>query len=417
MSKRILLVDDKPDQIEMRQLLLESAGHTVVTANTREQALGFLPADDIVMDLRIPTLDEGLTLIRELRDRAPQSKKIVLSGWTQSLEGRPEKDMVDHILQKPVRSQTLLALLLVTACSAFGEIGSRTIDAHAPILERRANARGSDTDTPLLLYAERLKDKDGEYIQYTVIFSNEDGGTSTRALMARWGRTTDIEHVYRVWVDDAGKRKKALIQAKDHKDVEFEGPFESDHPVLRVITDNNMVGPGNNSPPRTRLKPEVVDLSECSREQVMDDHPEIYRIAAEELRREGKLKLIGDPRQYLYIEAEIKNAGTRMAAWVRLNDGKRWYSSHAGRFDWAIERSGFIRTTVQLPAGTSAAHVAEIGFGCLADDKTPADAGCEVARITKAFFLDQLYKPGKSFWKSAAQAKIGPGETAAWPVK
>ena len=45
-------------------------------------------------------------------------------------------------------------------------------------------------------------------LQYTAIFSNEDGGTSTRALMARWGRTTDIEYIYRAWLD-ASRRGRA----------------------------------------------------------------------------------------------------------------------------------------------------------------------------------------------------------------
>ena len=37
-----------------------------------------------------------------------------------------------------------------------------------------------------------------------MIWSNEDGGTNTPALMARWGRTTDIEWIYRVVLDRAG---------------------------------------------------------------------------------------------------------------------------------------------------------------------------------------------------------------------
>ena len=69
--------------------------------------------------------------------------------------------------------------------------------ANAPILFARLNTVGKFSDIPLLLYCERLQENSEPVLQYTVIFSNEDGGTSTRALMARWGRSTDIEYVYK----------------------------------------------------------------------------------------------------------------------------------------------------------------------------------------------------------------------------
>ena len=79
---------------------------------------------------------------------------------------------------------------------------------------------GKFTDIPLVLYCERLSDNGVPFLQYTVIFSNEDGGTSTRGLMARWGRTTDIEFVYRVFLDASGNRKRAMIQGRgDRKSV------------------------------------------------------------------------------------------------------------------------------------------------------------------------------------------------------
>ena len=68
--------------------------------------------------------------------------------------------------------------------------------AGAPVLFARLNTVGKFSDIPLVLYCERVKDTAGDALQYTVIFSNEDGGTSTRTLMARWGRSTDIEYVY-----------------------------------------------------------------------------------------------------------------------------------------------------------------------------------------------------------------------------
>jgi hypothetical protein len=61
---------------------------------------------------------------------------------------------------------------------------------HAPVIELRADTIGEQTDLPLYAYAERVQAVDGLAWRYTVVFSNEDGGTPTRALFARWGRTT-----------------------------------------------------------------------------------------------------------------------------------------------------------------------------------------------------------------------------------
>src|SRR5262249_16855870 len=74
----------------------------------------------------------------------------------------------------------------------FSHVDDTLVLRHAPILFARANTIGKFSDVPMIVYAERF----GATLKYTVIFSNEDGGTSTRSLMARWGRTTDIEHVY-----------------------------------------------------------------------------------------------------------------------------------------------------------------------------------------------------------------------------
>ena len=95
--------------------------------------------------------------------------------------------------------------------------------ANAPIFYARANTLGKFTDIPLVLYCERLSENDNPFLQYTLIFSNEDGGTSTRALMARWGRTTDVEYVYRVFLSSQGSVERATIQVEGHKEKEFAG--------------------------------------------------------------------------------------------------------------------------------------------------------------------------------------------------
>ena len=62
-------------------------------------------------------------------------------------------------------------------------------------------------------------------LQYTVIFTNEDGGTPTDRLMATWGRTTDIEFIYGLTEPEAGAPARAEIQAAGHKWIPFQGPM------------------------------------------------------------------------------------------------------------------------------------------------------------------------------------------------
>jgi CheY-like chemotaxis protein len=410
---RIVVVDDNTDLLESRCAAVETDGHETAGAETVDQALALLPADALVADLCLPDVEDGLRLIRETRFRSPGTRIVVCSGLTSYLKGRAEAELVDRVIEKPYRTSRLLVLLrqLVAILFVAGPLGADpVIAAHAPILERRQNAIGTMSDRPLLMFAEKLSDSSGApYLQYSAIFSNEDGGTSTPALLARWGRTTDIEHVYRVWLNREGRRVRATIQSSGHKDIEFAGPFEGEHPLLRVVTDNNMVGPGGSSAERVALQPVVVDLSGASRERVMDEHPELYRIAAEELASEGKIVgLVRDAREYLYVEAKIANSNTRVAVWVRLGD--RWLSSHLGRPEWAIERSGWVRTAIPLGRDR---HPEEVGIECLAESgREPG--GCLVGPVTRMFLLDDNYRPAPDLWRMDEAVTVGAGEMRSW---
>jgi hypothetical protein len=277
------------------------------------------------------------------------------------------------------------------------------IVAHAPILYARPGTAERLSDIPLLVYSERIPPAT---LQYTVIFSNEDGGTSTRALMARWGRTVDIEYVYRI--DPASKR--ATIQAKDHQEIAFNGVFEGSHPVLYVATENNMVAAVGVQGIRYQLAPVLVDLTHRSRESVMDEHPWIWRVMSEELAREGKLRPYGavegekisDPRNYLFIDYSATHRDSSFDIKVRLKGAREWHSSSLGRTDYQIGRDGWVRSTVELPPGTRLDDLAEINFECFVAqpprDKRPAVAGiCRLNEIASVFMLGADYMPLKGF--------------------
>lgn len=303
--------------------------------------------------------------------------------------------------------------------------GSREwlIIAHAPVIFARPDTIGKFSDYPMFAYAERLDDGS---LQYTVVFSNEDGGTSTRALMARWGRTTDIEFVYRVWPKADGSPGRTLIQVKDHKEVEFTGRYDGWHPLLAVATRNNMVSDAGESEARYQLAPREMSFAAHSREEAMDERPASYRAASEELAREGKLRPFGtvdgqkisDPRNYVVIEAKVENRQSAVAALVQVRGEDGWRASHLGRADYAIERSGWVRTTVELPVGTRTGDVAAIGFECFIapSREMPLGGECRVERVSKVFLLDTHYQPGASLWSMTEAAVIPAGQARLYPL-
>ena len=298
------------------------------------------------------------------------------------------------------------------------------IYANAPILTMRKNTIGRFSDIPLLMYCERLNENGQGVLQYTVVFSNEDGGTSTRALMARWGRTTDIEYIYRAYLDNSGKVVRSTVQGRDHKELEYAGKREDSHPLLMPVTDNNMVDEAADLPLRFQLAPRIVSLETYSREQIMDEFPAAYLVSAKELQREAKLRPFGDqagekisdPRNYVYFEYKATHTNSALAVAIQLKDG-RAFSSDLGRLDYTITRDGWVRTAVELPPNTTPLNIAGVELRCMVappeKNQSFAHSGrCQVDRVNKAFFLDLEYKPRPPFWKMETPVLLPSGQSA-----
>src|SRR5262245_61720412 len=187
--------------------------------------------------------------------------------------------------------------------------------SRAPILRARPGTVEKFSDFPLVMYAERnVNGESGSryQLQYTVIFTNEDGGTPTDRLMATWGRTTDIEFIYGLTEPAGGGAPREEIQAAGHKWIPFQGPREGLHPILWVATENNMVADhGADDPIRFAPAPQLESLTGASREKVMDDNPWMYAVTSAEMLREHRVDpmaapgsgRIVDPRRYVTVEA------------------------------------------------------------------------------------------------------------------
>src|SRR5207247_10557863 len=104
--------------------------------------------------------------------------------------------------------------------------------SRAPILHARANTVGRFTDLPVVMWYEVVPTSRGRQFRYSVIFTNEDGGTATDRLMATWGRTTDIEFVYGVELDAHDAVIAEEFQGPGHEVPPFKGQHEAKHPLL-----------------------------------------------------------------------------------------------------------------------------------------------------------------------------------------
>ncbi len=281
----------------------------------------------------------------------------------------------------------------------------------APILYARRNTIGRFSDVPLLSWYEVLREPTQTTIRYSVIFTNEDGGTQTNALMARWGRTTDIELIYEARLDAQNKLISAIFQGKSHKNLPFKGKKEAEHPLYLVATDNDMFSDKGQSEMRFALRPIPFDLRHASREEVMHQHPWTYQLACEELVRENKIhdadrvgQKIADPRRYLYLQVGAGQQDTAMSFAVKLREDPKWYTSDIGVDYYKVDRSGYFQTTVRLPAGSRLERIERIAVRCdvagsprsWADIEKAAKAQCELWTVNRVFLLNDTYQPEAS---------------------
>jgi hypothetical protein len=309
--------------------------------------------------------------------------------------------------------------------------------SHSPVLYGRSGAgvnadesgpyQNAVTDTPLVAWHEDTpaSTPGDRILTYSIIWSNEDGGTSTPALMAQWGRTTDIEWIYHVEVDASGHTVPgtANFQSPAHGTTAFAGTYEGDRPLLQTCTLNNNVCDKVDDPMRFSLSTaEPLDSSTQAREQVMDANPWTYRIMAEEIRREGKVVanpdpaqtvLIADPDDYLYLVVRKQTFGAPndgilfvgLAIGVRLVGDPTLYTSNHGHPAWSLQRDGAAATTVQLPPGTRPSDIAEIDAIRVPAGKD-SGASIQVDAINRAFFLNGHDMPRHSFLSGPTPATL-----------
>jgi len=274
--------------------------------------------------------------------------------------------------------------------------------ANSPIIYARPDTIDKFSDIPLVLYYEVFPNGDDAFkIRYTTIFSNEDGGTQTAALMARWGRATDIEWVYEIEFS-GGKIVSEIYQGANHETKNYAGKrVFGGHPLVFNTTVNNNFADAGCSDLRFAPLAVRADLSKKSRETVMDENGWTYRIMAEELLREKRINAakpdantIADPRDYIYAEiySEPENAAINVEA---ETFGGEKFSSDAGIASLRVNRKGYVRIAMRLPRTKTADFPSSVIVGCypISNDAAAQNGACQNVRLIKLVRLDENYQP------------------------
>lgn len=119
MTKRILLVDDDPDFIEINKIVLEANGFETDTANTSAEALEKIRTNDYdmaIIDLIMEELDSGFTVAYGIRDNEKTRELPILmltsaqeqTGFNFELSKDQAWMKVDDFAAKPLKPADLL---------------------------------------------------------------------------------------------------------------------------------------------------------------------------------------------------------------------------------------------------------------------------------------------------------------------
>ena len=115
-SRTVLYVEDDPDFREAVTTIMEAGGYRVLQASSGEEGLHLYreeKPDVILLDLMMEEVDAGMNLVKELRASGEDVPILVLTSLGDALvQSKDFSDLgISAVLQKPVRGETLLALL------------------------------------------------------------------------------------------------------------------------------------------------------------------------------------------------------------------------------------------------------------------------------------------------------------------
>ena len=87
-AKKVLVVDDEPDTLELVKLVLESAGFKTLLATSGKEALKLAEAskpDLVLLDIMMPDMD-GWEVFRKLKEKDPAIPIAILTAKAQNID-------------------------------------------------------------------------------------------------------------------------------------------------------------------------------------------------------------------------------------------------------------------------------------------------------------------------------------------
>ncbi len=115
-NKRVLVVDDEPELVELVQMRLEANGYDVVTASDGPEGLEkarTMHPDLMILDLMLPQLNgyEVCTVLKQ-DTRFKRIPIVMFTAKTQAKDEQTARDCgADAYLRKPFRPEEMLATI------------------------------------------------------------------------------------------------------------------------------------------------------------------------------------------------------------------------------------------------------------------------------------------------------------------
>lgn len=275
------------------------------------------------------------------------------------------------------------------------------------------------SDVPVVMYAKPIPQGGYTTYRYVLIWSNEDNGTGTApdVLIAKFGRTTDIEGIVEVDVDPSGNPLEFRFRPDETGVLPvFQGSFRGTHPIVRTSTGNGLIEDDGASTLAFGIAPFAFDDAGVPRELGMDLDPISYVIQAKEMVREGKTETIGNPstkklsdlRNYLYVDYDIDvNVGGQVLRGIAVVGGVTYYSDHALPVNVGLSprvTDGVGRLSIEVPPGTQIGDIQQYGMQGVGTMSGTLNS-------LRAFILDGDYLPGPAISYSGPQVQSGSNPT------
>lgn len=116
MSDKLLVVEDNPDNLTLVSWILEDAGYAFDTAESGEECLERMAAEEyelILLDISLPKMD-GKEVARQLRAQPRYADLPIVACTAHAIKGESEEIMnsgVNGIVTKPINEDELVGLL------------------------------------------------------------------------------------------------------------------------------------------------------------------------------------------------------------------------------------------------------------------------------------------------------------------